>query len=111
MMKLPPRRAPGRIDIAGLPELKRGGFTGHSHTIGALTTYRQLARRRYVKRGGRTPARVNGATGLPDEVRPSGTPSRSLADPPESARARHHRRRGFAHGDPAADLPTVLLAP
>jgi carbon-monoxide dehydrogenase medium subunit len=107
MMKLRLAAPQVLIDIAGLPELKRGGFTGHSHTIGALTTYRQLARQRYAKRDG-TPARVNGATGLPDEVPALGDALAVLADP--QVRARGTIGGAVAHGDPAADLPAVLLA-
>jgi carbon-monoxide dehydrogenase medium subunit len=107
MMKLRLAAPQVLIDIAGLPELKRGGFTGHSHTIGALTTYRQLARQRYVKRDG-TPARVNGATGLPDEVPALADALAVLADP--QVRARGTIGGAVAHGDPAADLPAVLLA-
>ncbi len=95
------------IDIADLPELKRGGSYGHSHTIGALTTYRELARQRYVNRDG-TPALVNGSAGLAGEVPALGDALAVLADP--QVRARGTVGGAVAHGDPAADLPAVLLA-
>ena len=107
MMKLRLAAPQVLIDIAELDELKRSGSYGHSHTLGALTTYRQLARQRYVKRDG-TPARVNGATGLPDEVPALGDALAVLADP--QVRARGTIGGAVAHGDPAADLPAVLLA-
>ena len=95
------------IDIADLDELKRGAWTGYGHTIGALTTYRQLSRRRYVSRDG-TPASVNGAGELTDEVPALGDALAVLADP--QVRARGTIGGAVAHGDPAADLPAVLLA-
>ena len=95
------------IDLAGLAELKKGGSTGYGHTIGALTTYRQLGHRRYVSRDG-TPTRVNGAAGLADEVPAIGDALAVLADP--QVRARGTVGGAVAHGDPAADLPAVLLA-
>jgi len=95
------------IDIADLDELKRTGWTGSSHTIGALTTYRQLARQRYASRDG-TPALVNGSAGLADEVPALGDALAVLADP--QVRARGTVGGAVAHGDPAADLPAVLLA-
>jgi carbon-monoxide dehydrogenase medium subunit len=107
MMKLRLAAPQVLIDIAELPELKRGGFYGDSHTIGALTTYRQLARQRYVTRD-ETPALVNGAAGLADEVPALGDALAVLADP--QVRARGTIGGAVAHGDPAADLPAVLLA-
>ena len=77
------------IDIAGLKELSSSGWYGPSHTIGALTTYRQLGR----DRGG-VPA-ITDALAV-------------LADP--QVRARGTIGGAVAHGDPAADLPAVLLA-
>jgi carbon-monoxide dehydrogenase medium subunit len=94
------------IDLASLEELKGGQRTGYGHTIGALTTYRQLGRR-YVSRDG-TPTRVNGAAGLVDEVPALGDALAVLADP--QVRARGTIGGAVAHGDPAADLPAVLLA-
>jgi carbon-monoxide dehydrogenase medium subunit len=107
MMKLRLAAPQVLIDIAELSELKRSGFYGDSHTLGALTTYRQLARQRYVKRDG-APALVNGAAGLADEVPALGDALAVLADP--QVRARGTIGGAVAHGDPAADLPAVLLA-
>lgn len=91
MMKL--RLAAPRvlIDIAGLPELARGGFYGQSHTVGSLTTYRQL-----------------GAGRLPGEAPALTDALAVLADP--QVRARGTIGGAVAHGDPASDLPAVLLA-
>jgi aerobic carbon-monoxide dehydrogenase medium subunit len=107
MMKLRLATPQVLIDLAGLDELKRGQWTGYGHTIGALTTYRQLGRRRYVTRDG-TPTSVNGAAGLIDEVPALGDALAVLADP--QVRARGTIGGAIAHGDPAADLPAVLLA-
>jgi len=79
------------IDIGGLKELRTGGWYGFSHTIGALTTYRELARQRLV----------DGVPALADALA-------VLADP--QVRARGTIGGAVAHGDPAADLPAVLLA-
>ena len=107
MMKLRLAAPQVLIDIADLPELKRGGFYGRSHTIGALTTYRQLARQRSVAQAG-TPALVNGATSLIAKAPALGDALAVLADP--QVRARGTIGGAVAHGDPAADLPAVLLA-
>jgi carbon-monoxide dehydrogenase medium subunit len=107
MMKLRLAAPQVLIDIADLPELKRGGFYGHSHTIGALTTYRQLAGQGHVGRDG-TPALVNGATSLIAKAPALGDALAVLADP--QVRARGTIGGAVAHGDPAADLPAVLLA-
>jgi carbon-monoxide dehydrogenase medium subunit len=107
MMKLRLAAPQVLIDIADLPELKRGGFYGHSHTIGALTTYRQLAGEGHVGRDG-TPALVNGATSLIAKAPALGDALAVLADP--QVRARGTIGGAVAHGDPAADLPAVLLA-
>ncbi len=88
------------IDIAGLPELKQGSWYGDSRTIGALTTYRQLDRQRHAGRDG-TPALDAGVPALADALA-------VLADP--QVRARGTIGGAVAHGDPAADLPAVLLA-
>lgn len=95
------------IDIADLDELTHGGWNGDSRTIGALTTYRQLGRQPLVSPDG-TPALVNGAAGLADEVPALGDALAVLADP--QVRARGTIGGAVAHGDPAADLPAVLLA-
>ena len=95
------------IDIAGLPELKRGPWHGDSHAIGALTTYRQLGRQRYVDRDG-TPALDGGVPSLDAGVPALADALAVLADP--QVRARGTIGGAVAHGDPAADLPAVLLA-
>lgn len=106
MMKLRLAAPQVLIDLADVEELQRGQGTGYGHTIGALTTYRQLGRR-HVSRDG-TPAPVNGAARLVDEVPALGDALAVLADP--QVRARGTIGGAVAHGDPAADLPAVLLA-
>jgi carbon-monoxide dehydrogenase medium subunit len=106
MMKLRLAAPQVLIDIAGLEELSRGGFFGASHTMGALTTYRQLTRHRFSRDG--APALVNGAASLVDQVPALGDALTVLADP--QVRARGTIGGAVAHGDPAADLPAVLLA-
>jgi carbon-monoxide dehydrogenase medium subunit len=106
MMKLRLAAPQVLIDLADVEDLKRGQWTGYGHTIGALTTYRQLGRR-YVSRGG-TPAPVNGGARLVDEIPALGDALAVLADP--QVRARGTIGGAVAHGDPAADLPAVLLA-
>jgi carbon-monoxide dehydrogenase medium subunit len=95
------------IDIADLKELKTGGWYGSSHTIGALTTYRQLGCQRFVSRE-ETPAPVNGTRSLVGGVPALADALAVLADP--QVRARGTIGGAVAHGDPAADLPAVLLA-
>src|ERR1700722_9218717 len=111
MMKLRLAAPEVLIDIAGLKELRTGGWMaglggGFSMMLGALTTYRQLGRDRFysdghpVDRGGQ-----RGRTG----VVPAMTDALAvLADP--QVRARGTVGGAVAHGDPAADLPAVLLA-
>lgn len=106
MMKLRLAAPQVLIDLADLEELQRGQGTGYGHTIGALTTYRQLGHR-YVSRDG-TPAPASGAARLVDEVPALGDALAVLADP--QVRARGTIGGAVAHGDPAADLPAVLLA-
>ena len=96
------------IDIGGLKELSSAGWYGSSHTIGALTTYRQLARQRFVSRDGAPAFVVNGTSSLVDGVPALGDALAVLADP--QVRARGTIGGAVAHGDPAADLPAVLLA-
>jgi len=91
MMKLRLAAPEVLIDIAGLPEPVQGGSYGQSHTIGALTTYRQL-----------------GAGRLPSEAPALTDALAVLADP--QVRARGTLGGAVAHGDPASDLPAVLLA-
>jgi aerobic carbon-monoxide dehydrogenase medium subunit len=95
------------IDLADLEELKRGGWYGYHHTIGALTTYRQLARERFVSRDG-TPLPGNGTRGVVADAPALADALAVLADP--QVRARGTIGGAVAHGDPAADLPAVLLA-
>jgi aerobic carbon-monoxide dehydrogenase medium subunit len=93
MMKLRLARPQLVVDIGEIAELK--GVTtgpGGSITIGALTTYRQLQREPRVTEA--YPA-VKDALDV-------------LADP--QVRARGTIGGCVAHGDPAADLPAVLLA-
>ena len=107
MMKLRLAAPQVLIDIADLKELKTGGWYGSSHTIGALTTYRQLGCQRFVSRE-ETPAPVNGTRSLVGGVPALADALAVLADP--QVRARGTIGGAVAHGDPAADLPAVLLA-
>ena len=91
MMKLRLATPQTLVDIAGLTELT-GVSNGDGTTIGALTTYRALARDPLV--AGRLPAMTDALA--------------VLADP--QVRARGTIGGAVAHGDPAADLPAVLLA-
>jgi aerobic carbon-monoxide dehydrogenase medium subunit len=90
MMKLRLAAPQTLIDIAGLGELAGIG-NGDGITIGALTTYRALQR----------DPRTAGLPALADALA-------VLADP--QVRARGTIGGAVAHGDPAADLPAVLLA-
>jgi aerobic carbon-monoxide dehydrogenase medium subunit len=92
MMKLRLATPQVLIDIADLPELKQSGVHGPGHTIGALTTYRELSRQR----------------SLAEEVPALADALAVLADP--QVRARGTIGGAVAHGDPASDLPAVLLA-
>jgi aerobic carbon-monoxide dehydrogenase medium subunit len=90
MMKLRLAAPQVLIDIADIADLKGGDW--NATAIGALTTYRQL--------------HLNGSL-------TSGIPALAdalavLADP--QVRARGTIGGAVAHGDPAADLPPVLLA-
>src|SRR5258708_7529385 len=102
MMKLRLAAPQVLIDIADLKELKAGGWYGSSHTIGALTTYRQLSRQRFVSRDG-TPTLVDGTRSLVGGVPALADALAVLADP--QVRARGTIGGAVAHGDPAADLP------
>jgi carbon-monoxide dehydrogenase medium subunit len=95
------------IDIAGLAELKGGPRYGYTHAIGALTTYRQLGRQRCLAGDG-APTAVNGVPSLDAGVPALADALAVLADP--QVRARGTIGGAVAHGDPAADLPAVLLA-
>lgn len=115
MMKLRLAAPQVLIDIAGLDELKgkdeltdAGGTAagaGLSARIGALTTYRQLGRGPFgagppAADGGRRPG-TGPAPAFADALA-------VLADP--QVRARGTIGGAVAHGDPASDLPAVLLA-
>ena len=91
MMKLRLAAPQTLIDIGGLTELA-GVTNGDGITIGALTTYRALQRDPRV--AGRLSAMTDALA--------------VLADP--QVRARGTIGGAVAHGDPAADLPAVLLA-
>jgi carbon-monoxide dehydrogenase medium subunit len=88
MMKLRLAAPQVLIDIADIPDLKGGGW----HTIGALTTYRQLHL---------SDTLTSGIPAIADALA-------ALADP--QVRARGTIGGAVAHGDPAADIPPVLLA-
>jgi len=110
MMKLRLAAPQVLIDIADLKELRGGGWTaqgsGFNVLIGALTTYRQLASSRFYSEG--LPAEHGGHRGRVGIV-PAITDALSvLADP--QVRARGTIGGAVAHGDPAADLPAVLMA-
>jgi carbon-monoxide dehydrogenase medium subunit len=110
MMKLRLAAPQVLIDIADLKELRGGGWTaqgsGFNVLIGALTTYRQLASARFHSEG--LPAEHDGHRGRVGIV-PAITDALSvLADP--QVRARGTIGGAVAHGDPASDLPAVLLA-
>jgi aerobic carbon-monoxide dehydrogenase medium subunit len=107
------------IDIADLKELKTGGWHEsaaggyRSYSIGALTTYRQLSRSELINGG-----LGDGHEGSPGLVNEPPTPADripALADALAVLADGQVRARGtiggaVAHGDPAADLPAVLLA-
>ena len=110
MMKLRLAAPQVLIDIADLKELRGEGWTaqgsGFNVLIGALTTYRQLASSRFYSEG--LPAEHGGHRGRVGIV-PAITDALSvLADP--QVRARGTIGGAVAHGDPASDLPAVLLA-
>jgi carbon-monoxide dehydrogenase medium subunit len=114
MMKLRLAAPQVLIDIADLPELRRGGWmssvVGGSFggSIGALSTYRQLGRNALLNGGvirdrneNIPPRRAEGVPAITDVLT-------VLADP--QVRARGTIGGAVAHGDPASDLPAVLLA-
>lgn len=110
MMKLRLAAPQVLIDIADLEELGGGGWTargsGFNVLIGALTTYRQLARNRFFSEG--LPDEQSGYQGRIGIVPAITDALAVLADP--QVRARGTIGGAVAHGDPAADLPAVLLA-
>jgi aerobic carbon-monoxide dehydrogenase medium subunit len=111
MMKLRLAAPEVLIDIAGLKELRHGGWTAglggsFNVTIGALTTYRQLDRDRFYREG--HPVEHGGQRGRTGVVPAMTDALAVLADP--QVRARGTVGGAVAHGDPAADLPAVLLA-
>ena len=99
------------IDIGGLKELRTGGWTaapggGFNVLLGALTTYRQLGRDRFYGEGHPVNhGEQEGRTGIVPAITDA---LAVLADP--QVRARGTIGGAVAHGDPAADLPAVLLA-
>jgi carbon-monoxide dehydrogenase medium subunit len=114
MMKLRLAAPQVLIDIAGLPELRGEGWMRSvaggqlSATIGALSTYRQLGRHPLIAGGlirhrdeSVPPDRADGIPAFTDALA-------VLADP--QVRARGTIGGAVAHGDPASDLPAVLLA-
>jgi carbon-monoxide dehydrogenase medium subunit len=110
MMKLRLAAPQVLIDIADLEELRGGGWTaqgnGFNMLIGALTTYRQLARDRFYSEG--LPSEQGGYRGRLGIVPAITDALAVLADP--QVRARGTIGGAVAHGDPASDLPAVLLA-
>ena len=99
------------IDIGGLKELRTAGWTaglggGFNVLLGALTTYRQLARNSFYSEG--RPVSHGGQEGRAGIVPAITDALAVLADP--QVRARGTIGGAVAHGDPAADLPAVLLA-
>jgi aerobic carbon-monoxide dehydrogenase medium subunit len=100
------------IDIADVPELKGWAGSGArgalSYTIGALTTYRQLGRDSLLA-GGRIRSQDESAPPPRAAEIPAVADALAvLADP--QVRARGTIGGAVAHGDPASDLPAVLLA-
>ena len=112
MMKLRLAAPQVLIDIADLEELKTGGWTaqgsGFNMRIGALTTYRQLAGNRFFSEGAGLPDEHGGDQGRIGLVPAITDALAVLADP--QVRARGTIGGAVAHGDPAADLPAVLMA-
>jgi aerobic carbon-monoxide dehydrogenase medium subunit len=98
MMKLRLAAPEVLIDLSDIRQLKGGGWMGYANgdnfngAIGALVTYREL--QRYSRLLSAAPA-IGDALAV-------------LADP--QVRARGTIGGAVAHGDPAADLPAVLLA-
>ncbi len=111
MMKLRLAAPEVLIDIGGLKELRTAGWTAglggnFNVLLGALTTYRQLDRDRFYRDGHPVDrAGQRGRTGIVPAVTDA---LAVLADP--QVRARGTVGGAVAHGDPAADLPAVLLA-
>jgi len=110
MMKLRLAAPEVLIDIADLKELEGGGWTAQGSAfnmlIGATTTYRSLSRNRFYTEG--LPAARGGQRGRTGIVPALADCLAVLADP--QVRARGTIGGAVAHGDPAADLPAVLLA-
>jgi carbon-monoxide dehydrogenase medium subunit len=92
MMKLRLSAPELLIDIAGIEALRGVTTSGGTTVIGALTTYRDLQRE----------------AGLTASYPAIGDALAVLADP--QVRSRGTVGGCVAHGDPAADLPAVLLA-
>jgi carbon-monoxide dehydrogenase medium subunit len=111
MMKLRLAAPQVLIDIGGLRELRTGGWTAglggsFNMLLGALTTYRQLGLDHFYREG--HPVDRLGQRGRTGVVPAMTDALAVLADP--QVRARGTVGGAVAHGDPAADLPAVLLA-
>jgi carbon-monoxide dehydrogenase medium subunit len=110
MMKLRLAAPEVLIDIGRLKELRTGGFTARGASfnmrIGALTTYRQLAGDSFFSEG--HPVESGGVRHRLGIVPAITDALAVLADP--QVRARGTIGGAVAHGDPASDLPAVLLA-
>lgn len=112
MMKLRLAAPQILIDIADIEDLKGvKGWTaqasgGLNVVVGALTTYRELGRSRLFDGG--LPILRNGTPGVAGRIPALADALAVLADP--QVRARGTIGGAVAHGDPAADLPAVLLA-
>jgi aerobic carbon-monoxide dehydrogenase medium subunit len=112
MMKLRLAAPQVLIDIADLEDLKGvQGRTAQAEgklnvVIGALTTYRELSGNGLV--GGELPVGRDGSLGIIGGIPAITDALTVLADP--QVRARGTIGGAVAHGDPAADLPAVLLA-
>jgi aerobic carbon-monoxide dehydrogenase medium subunit len=111
MMKLRLAAPEVLIDIGGLKELRTAGWTAglggnFNLLLGALTTYRQLARDPSYSPG--HPVEHAGQRDRAGIVPALTDALAVLADP--QVRARGTIGGAVAHGDPASDLPAVLLA-
>ena len=114
MMKLRLAAPQVLIDIAELAELRGGGWTGYAAggsfcgSLGALSTYRYLGRHALLAGGVIRGRQENVATRHADGIPAVTDVLKVLADP--QVRARGTIGGAVAHGDPASDLPAVLLA-
>jgi carbon-monoxide dehydrogenase medium subunit len=92
MMRLRLASPDALVDLAGIKELTGIRQEGGEIVIGAMTRHRAVATSADVRRGARAVAQAAAGIGSP-AVRNRGTIGGSLA-----------------HGDPASDLPAVMLA-